>query len=154
MATFIVCPAREGRLLKQIPDCSGKKHFLALSQAGQDAIEINGLWISPKASKKTGLMNLLIWLTVISKILLQRESYLLISRNTHNKVIARYHSLLNPILIYEGEAMSVSNSVTHKSCTFMYAKKWQIILAPLRGWRLIIRRLVLVYKITFRNRTF
>lgn len=140
LAGYLINKTEPFRLLKQIPESDYNKiNFLTHFQK-HDIFEINALWISPRLKK--GYKNLYVWYKMSKNSLDLKKKALLISANTKNSTIIKYHKLLKPNTIYEGSPCLENNKdSSYLNVRFSYVKPKNIKMAWIKSGRHIIKRL-------------
>jgi len=140
LAGYLINSNEPFRLLTQIPESDFNKINFLSHFKKHDIFEINALWISPRLKK--GYKNLYVWYKMSKNSLKLKKKALLISANTKNTTISKYHKLLKPNTIYEGNPhVGNNNDSSYLNVRYSYVKPNNIKSAWIKSGRHIIKRL-------------
>ncbi|MFT6296209.1 MAG: hypothetical protein ACJATW_002501 [Glaciecola sp.] len=125
VATYMVVTQPNFRSLMFVPSDNWKNTDLSVTD-DYDMMEINGLWISP--SLKTPLLQARIWAHLIKDIFMSKKKYVLLMRDSRNKIMERFLNMANPTTLYDGPPMLMAGATSHERIQVSYTTRWQIVL--------------------------
>ena len=125
VATYMVITKPDFRSLMFVPSDNWKKTNLSVTD-DYDMMEINGLWISP--ALKTPLMQGRIWAHLIKDIFMSKKKYVLLMRDSRNKIMERFLNMANPTTLYDGPPMLLAGSTSLEKLQVSLTTRWGIIL--------------------------
>ncbi len=103
-----------------------------------EMMEVNGLWISP--SLKTPNLQVRVWAHLIKDIFFARKKYVLVMRNSKNRVMEKLTNMANPTIIYKGRPQLLGGENTHESIEVGFTTRWSIVLNSHRYIKELWRR--------------
>lgn len=140
LAGYLINKTEPFRLLSQIPENDFNKIQFLTHFKKHDIFEINALWISSRLKK--GYKNLYVWYKMSKNSLNLKKKALLISANTNNRTVTKYHQLMKPNTIYEGKPfIDNDKDNSYLNVRFSYVKSKNIKTAWIKGGKVIIKRL-------------
>lgn len=125
VATYMVVTKPDFRSLMFVPDQCLKETKLSSSD-DYDMMEINGLWISP--ALKTPMLQARIWAHLIKDIFMAKKKYVLLMRDSRNKIMERFLNMANPTTLYDGPPMVMAGTRSHENIQVSFTTRWQIVL--------------------------
>jgi hypothetical protein len=125
VATYMVVTQPNFRSLMFVPSDNWKNTDLSVTD-DYDMMEINGLWISP--ALKTPLLQARIWAHLIKDIFMSKKKYVLLMRDSRNKIMERFLNMANPTTLYDGPPMLMAGATSHERIQVSYTTRWQIVL--------------------------
>ncbi|MFK7865251.1 MAG: hypothetical protein AB8B95_13615 [Pseudohongiellaceae bacterium] len=125
VATYMVVTKPDFRSLMFVPDKCWKETSLSNCD-DYDMMEINGLWISP--ALKTPIMQARVWAHLIKDIFLAKKKYVLLMRDSRNKIMERFLNMANPTTLYDGPPMLMAGANSHDNIQVSFTTRWQIVL--------------------------
>jgi hypothetical protein len=112
VATYMVITKPDFRSLMFVPSDNWKKTNLSVTD-DYDMMEINGLWISP---------------ALIKDIFMSKKKYVLLMRDSRNKIMERFLNMANPTTLYDGPPMLMAGATSHEKIQVSFTTRWGIIL--------------------------
>ena len=125
VATYMVITKPNFRSLMFVSGDNWKQTNLSVTD-DYDMMEINGLWISP--ALKTPLMQARIWAHLIKDIFMSKKKYVLLMRDSRNKIMERFLNMANPTTLYDGPPMLMAGATSHAMIQVSFTTRWNIIL--------------------------
>ena len=124
-ACYMLVTKPNFRSLMFVPD-STKKTCEFFVEDQYEMMEVNGLWIGP--SLKKPVLQVKVWMHLISDIFQSRKKYVLLMRDSRTKSMEKFINMANPISLYEGESISMAGEITHDEIQVSYTTRWKIML--------------------------
>ena len=122
---YMIVTKPQYRSLMFVPDAVKNSHpFFQNDQ--YEMMEVNGVWIS--GSVKSALENYRIWFHLLKDMFFARKQYVLLMADLRNSNVRNLHSLLNPVLLYEGAPMLMAGTTSHSTIRVSVTTRWQILL--------------------------